>query len=193
VVRDAELNEQCSRLITLIRDGEEDRLAELYDLTLGKTYALAVQITGNGADAEEVVAETYIQAWRQAARYDGTRGSPLAWLLRICRSRAIDHLRRREAADPHPDPEQLRSVHTGDDGAPNESALVGLIDEERHAEVRDAIAQLPATSRELLSLAFFRDFTHEEIAGITQLPLGTVKSRLRRAVIALRSVLTPTT
>ena len=186
--RDGEMNARCHRLIERMCHADDEGLAEFYDLTLGKTYGLALRITGSAADAEDVVAETYIQAWQQAARYDPDRGAPLGWLLEMCRSRAIDHLRRRDPAFLHPSPELLRNT-LKDSHIVTDVVLLDLIERDRHKDLFAALAQLPPLSRELLGLAFFGGYTHKEIAGITQLPLGTVKSHVRRALIAMRATL----
>jgi RNA polymerase sigma factor (sigma-70 family) len=185
------LNERCRTLLVRIRQRDEAALAEFYDVTLGKSYGLAMRITGNAADAEDAVAETYIQVWADADRYDESRGRPLAWLLNMCRSRALDCLRRRDCAVTHPEPDMLRreidaSVmpHSGE---PLPEILASL----ESADLHRAMAELPATSRQLLGFAFFRGMTHREIVNVTGLPLGTVKSHLRRAIEALRTALDP--
>lgn len=180
------LNELCVELLDQIRAGDEGALSIFYEKTLGKSYALAMQITASPVDAEDAVAETYIQVWRDAARYDEKRGRPLAWLLNICRSRAIDTLRRRGRAIVHPDPELLRSA---DEVAADDEAadpLLEMLNARDYAVLKEALAALPSLSRQLLGFAFFRDMTHQEIADATQLPLGTVKSHLRRALQKLR-------
>lgn len=171
--------------IEQIADHDERALAELYDATSARVYGLVVRIVRRPAWAEEVVEDTYFQVWRQAVRFDAGRGRALAWLLGMARSRAIDMLRR-EARFRH-------ETLDGDD-APQCQATARPADElldaaQGHAELHRALLGLSAQSRQLLALAFFRGLSHEEITTQTALPLGTVKSQIRRALIALRAAL----
>ena len=133
--------------------------------------------------AEDVAAETYLQVWRDASRYEPARGKVLAWLLTICRSRAIDSIRRRDEAQTSPDPDQLRSEESGSAEDPQDMLLLA----ERDSALHLALAELNAFQRQLLSLAFFRGLTHEEIAAHTRLPLGSVKTHIRKALRHLRT------
>ena len=163
--------------------GNERALAELYDETAGKTYGLAVRITGNRAMAEEVVADTYYQAWRRASSYESQRAAPLTWLLIICRSRALDALRARDPAVLHESPHDLVSP---DDTPQDRDVLDLLATLETHSTVRVAVSHLSALDRQLIGLAFFRGMSHQEIADFVSMPLGTVKSHIRRALESLR-------
>ncbi len=165
---------------------EEDALSRLYDAMAGRIYGLALRITRNVQTAEEVVEDTFWQVWRQAPRFDPERGSAAGWMLNMTRSRALDALRRAdtvqcdaEAGEHEPDlaegPEDLFAANEA--GQQLESALAGL-------------EPLP---RQLVALAFFRGLSHEEIAVHTGLPLGTVKSHIRRALGRLRETLLPGT
>lgn len=176
---------KCDDCLRAMARGEEQALAEFYELTLGQSYALALRIVRDRDAAEDVVAETYLQAWRDAARFDPARGNPLAWLLTICRSRALDYLRRLEPVSYHAEPETLpgAAIAMVDD---TEDLVASLQDGTR---VRAAVATLPEVQRQLLALAFFRGLSHLEIAAQTGLPLGTVKSHLRKAQEALRVLL----
>ena len=119
-----------------------------------------------------------------AARYDAARGAALAWLLTICRSRALDRLRARDPAQTHDDPHSLLSSDDAgfDDGDPQD--LVAAM--ESRAALGVTLSKLAPAQRQMLGLAFFRGLTHEEIAAHTALPLGTVKNQIRRALAALR-------
>ena len=176
---------QLALWIEAIVDQDERALAALYDATFTRVFGLVQRIVRNAAMAEEVVEDAYFQVWRQAVRFDGTRGKPLTWLLGIARSRAIDSLRhearfRCEALDDECSPEVASSAPTVDE----------LLDLARHRdELHQALLQLGAQPRQLVSLAFLRGLSHEEIAEQTQLPLGTVKSQIRRALQSLRRIL----
>ncbi len=165
--------------------GDEAGMGLLYDGTLGHVYGLALRVTRDEDAAEDVVAETYLQVWQQAGRYDVERGTPLAWLLNMTRSRALDYLRRRGTVmtvDDNYSGTALEELTSDDDPL---SLVMAL---QRDATVRAAIATLSPIAQRLLSLAFFRGLSHGEIAELTGLPLGTVKSHLRRAQDSLRQL-----
>lgn len=177
-------NEALAKLIARIVQRDRAALAELYDASASRAYALALRIAGDQPNAEEVVSDTYYQIWTQAERYDAQRGRVLAWIMTICRSRALDNLRRRDVAEQHPDPDLLRN-----DLASEEGPLDLLLSIERSSAVHCALAALDARDRLLLSLAFFKGLSHQEIAEQTDMPLGTVKSIIRRSMVSLRSML----
>jgi RNA polymerase sigma factor (sigma-70 family) len=175
-------------LVSLLRGvkaGEQRALERFYRLTIGRVFGLALRIVRCRATAEEVAEDVYVQVWHSAATYDAQRGSPLGWLLTICRSRALDSLRRADKAIVDPDPtERLDAVA---------QLVPGLQDllqaTQEHAALHAALARLRPEQRQCLALAFFRGLTHAEIAAEADLPLGTIKSRIRRALVALREEL----
>jgi RNA polymerase sigma-70 factor (ECF subfamily) len=171
-------------LVEAMREGKESALEALYDATVSKLYGLASVIVRRGEDAEDVVCATYAHAWANASRYDQRRSSVLGWLLMLCRSRALDVLRQRRAQNA-----LLEHVaqETGAEVSPGPDELLGLVHHE--SRVRAALEALSPERRELIALAFLRDLTHAEIADRTGLPLGTVKSHLRRALLQLREQL----
>ena len=178
------LNAAAREWIARMACGEESGMGLLYDGTLGHVHGLALRVTRDQDAAEDVVAETYLQAWQQAGRYDAERGTPLAWLLNMTRSRALDFLRRRGAVmnvDEAPSGVALEQAMTTADPL---SLVMALQRDER---LHIAIASLSPVAQRLLGLAFFRGLSHGEIAALTGLPLGTVKSHLRRAQDSLRS------
>lgn len=164
---------------------DERALERLYDLTFGRVYAVALRILRNAETAEEVVEDTYWQAWREASRYDPARGRALTWLLTICRSRALDALRRREPAEVTGDIESLQSDVAAEKTDPYE-----LLDAfQRSSAIHAAIGKLKPQVRQLVALAFFRGLTHQEIADACDMPLGTVKTTLFRACRQLQDCL----
>lgn len=175
----------CRALLTRMAQRDEDALAAFYDATVNRVYALALRISGQRAAAEEVVSDVYMQIWEQAHRYDATRGRVLAWVLTICRSRALDLLRRRDDAVLHPDPDELRA----DAVCHQSNPLSLLLTLESHSIVHEAIKELNPTQQHLLSLAFFRDLSHQEIATQTGMPLGSVKTVLRKAMATMKDML----
>ncbi|MGH8525564.1 MAG: RNA polymerase sigma factor [Gammaproteobacteria bacterium] len=160
-------------LISGIAGKEEAALSALYDATAGRVFALALRITGQRNDAEEVTEDVYLQVWQRAGAYDPKRGKIMTWLYTICRSRAIDSLRRRNPVSPE------MPFEEADSAAGPLDALCGL---EEHSLVRAALEALSVNERQMLVLSFFKGFSHQEIAGYTATPLGTVKTVLRQAM-----------
>jgi RNA polymerase sigma factor (sigma-70 family) len=177
-------SEQFFNVIEGMIERDEQSLAELYDCTLAKVYGLALKITRRHDLAEEVVEDTYMQAWQEIAKFDDKRGPIIAWLMVICRSRAIDALRRLDHAESHADPEIL-----SDDVSKVCSPLDILLVLERESDIQIAMTGLNALQRQLLALAFFKGYTHEEIALQMHMPLGTVKSNIKRAQDKLKIAL----
>lgn len=172
-------------LIGLIAEGDEAALGRFYSLTLARVYGLALKITSRHDLAEDVCVETYWQCWREAARYDQLRGHPLAWLMTMTRSRALDALRRLDPAMQCPEPE----IFLQNEPTTTLSPVEHLFQREDAASLHQAMAQLTPIQRQLLALSFYRDLSHQEISDHTDLPLGTVKSHLKRAQDSLRRVL----
>ena len=168
--------------------GEDEALSELYDRHAGPIYSLALRILGDGAEAEDVVQEVFTQAWCQASCYNPARGAVGAWLLMLARSRAIDRLRARRAR-----PGVIlndRAAGQVADAGPLADAQV--VSSEQVSRVRAALDALPLLQRAAIELAFFEGLTHAEIAARLEQPLGTVKTRLRLAMLKLREALTGT-
>jgi len=172
-------------LLGRVGGGDEDAFAELYDATVGHVHGMALRILRETRSAEEVTEDAFFQVWREARRFDPARGRPLAWILTIARSRALDHLRRRDPAQSHPDPDSLLDAEPAAAGGPQD--LLAASRDSGH--VHQALAALDPVPRQMIALAFFRGYTHEEIAVHADLPIGTVKSHIRRALAALRGML----
>lgn len=172
-------------LITRLAGHDEAALGEFYDATHARVHGLALRITRQRQSAEDVTAEVFWQVWREAPRYDPARGTPLAWLLTIARSRALDTLRRADPAATDPEPENLLADAAAPDGDPADL----LAATERGHRLHAALATLDPLPRQLLALAFFSGRSHEEIAAQSALPLGTVKSLIRRALAVLKRAL----
>jgi RNA polymerase sigma-70 factor, ECF subfamily len=172
--------------ILAMRQGDERALEVLYEATVGKVYGLATAILRQAEDAEDVVCATYAQAWDNASSYDSRRASVLGWLLMMCRSRALDLLRKRRTSTEHASSAAFEYAR---EYAELPEDVLSLL--QRNTRVHSALASLPDDRRHLISLAFLRDLSHHEIAATTGMPLGTVKSHLRRALIQLREQLEP--
>lgn len=177
-------------LVARIAAGDQGALAELYDCTAAKLLGFALLIVKDQQDAEEVVCDVYLQLWRSSLRYDPTRGSVLAWMLAICRARAIDrHRYRRRRARSFGD---VAVSEAGARGAAEDGEPCDLLQQlEQGSAIRSALERLSPVRRQLLALAFFQGLSHEEISIETNLPVGTVKSHIRRALATLRVYLGP--
>jgi RNA polymerase sigma-70 factor (ECF subfamily) len=178
---DAEL----ARLLDAIRQRDQKALAAFYDLTVSRVYSIAFRIVRVTEMAEEVVSDVYMQAWRDAHRYDPSRGRVMGWLLIMARTRALDALRRDDEAFAHPEPYQLVDEPEMDGAGPLDLIAATRSGTALHAALRE----LPTVPRQLLALAFFKGLTHSEIVEATGLPLGTVKTHIRRALAALKDAL----
>jgi RNA polymerase sigma-70 factor (ECF subfamily) len=176
---------QLAAWLAAVVEQDERALAALYDATSARVFGLVQRIVRSAALAEEVVEDAYFQVWRQAARFDPARGKALTWLLAMARSRAIDALRR-EARFVH---EALQADGHAEPACP-QPAHDELLELAQHrADLHQALMLLGAQPRQLVSMSFFRGLSHEEIASQMELPLGTVKSQIRRALLTLREAL----
>lgn len=167
-----------------IVDRDQSAFSALYDAMLGRVYGLALRITRHVQLAEEVAEDTFWQIWRQAPRFDPVRGNAVAWIMTIARSRALDTLRRTDPTDCNDEQVELAAMESSGDNPPDLLAVL-----QKGDRLHAALAALDPIPRQLLALAFFRGLSHEEIAGHTNLPLGTVKSYIRCALISLRQIL----
>lgn len=175
-------------LVAGMQRGEEGALDALFDATVSRVFAVALRIVRRHDAAEDVVSDVYFQVWNDARRFDAERGSVMAWLLVIARSRALDALRRADPAASHADPYEaagageLQAAQCGD-------PLDILAAARSDAALHRALDTLKPAQRQLLALAFFRGYSHAEIASHARLPLGSVKTQIRCAMMALRKLL----
>ncbi len=175
------------RLVALLARssrGDEQAFAELYDLTASRVHGLARRVVRDPAQAEEVAQEAYLEIWRQSARFDAARGSALAWMLTIVHRRAVDRVRSAESAQER----DQRYAAVGD------GPEYDVVDEEvttrmESARVRRALDSLTEVQREAVTLAYYGGYTHREVADLLDVPLGTVKTRMRDGLIRLRDAL----
>lgn len=177
-------------LLQLIAKGDETKLGEIYDLTVSRVYGVAYAISENEADAEEIVCDVFAKIWHCANQYDPERGKAISWILMICRSRALDCLRRhsthREKLD-HVKESTSPDLFTAEGEEANPEKLLNLLQE--NSGVKKAMQTLTPLQQEFIFLGFFKGYTHSEMAQLHEMPLGTVKSNVRRAIAALREKL----
>lgn len=163
---------------------EEAAMAELYDRYAALMLAVVRRILGPAGDAEEVLQESFLQAWIQADRFDPGRSSVTTWLVLIARSRALDRLRSRRSRE-------RTAENAGAEAPPHESSAAEshVLHAERRQRVRDALVELPPEQRQVLELAFYEGLSQSEIATRTGAPLGTVKTRALLGMKKLRQAL----
>lgn len=179
------LNLRLQELLVKVADKNKPAFEQFYDDTIKLCFSQAFRITKKQDIAEEVVSNVYMQVWRQAASYDGSRSAVMTWLMMLCRSRALDALRQ------HKNRQIKESVDIDTTAEPftDETPQDILHVVQQNSFLHNAIAQLKPQQRQLLSLAYFRGLTHDEIANHTKIPLGTVKTQIRRAIILLRKLM----
>lgn len=161
-----------------LRDGDEKALRTVYDRHGAAVLYLAQRLLGNRADAEDVTQVTFVAAWTGRDGFDPQRGTMLGWLLGIARRKAVDRIRSSAR-----DQRTAETVQAQPSVPPVEESPERIVD---RLLVADELERLPGEQRRTLELAFFDDLTHPQIAEATGLPLGTVKSHLRRGMANLR-------
>src|SRR3954465_2025937 len=166
-------------MIAGVRAGRESAMTQLYDRYSAIVYSVALRVLGDTGAAEDVVQEIFLQLWRKPESFDASRGSLAAWLAVIARHRAIDALRKRK---PETD---IAEVGIALDLDLEEEAGRKIAIE----KVRNSLASMPPEQRKAIDLAFFEGLTHSEVAARTGEPLGTVKTRIRSALITLRKTM----
>lgn len=166
-------------LLSSIRSRSAEAMAEIYDRFSSVVYSVSLRILREPSAAEDVLQEVFIQLWRNPDSYVSNRGSLCAWLAVVARNRSIDALRRRKPEDSAEDVVLVSKVNYAD-LAERECMM---------AKVRSAMLALPVEQRHLVERAFFAGQTHTEIAEATGEPLGTVKTRIRSALLSLRKAL----
>jgi RNA polymerase sigma-70 factor (ECF subfamily) len=185
----AALTDSLGSLMTAVAAGDRAAFRALYDATSARVLGLALQVLRDRAAAEEALVDVYAQVWRQASRYDPEKGSVLTWIATIARTRAVDVRRcRSRAAGREASVDEVRLEAVRDTGPDPSDASA---DVERARLVRGALAALPREQRRALEAAFFGGLSHSEIADALGQPLGTVKTRIRSGLAALRRALAP--
>ena len=172
-----------ARLLAELAAGHSGALAELYRRRAGALLRLLERILGDVREAEEVLQDTFVQLWKRAGRYDAAKAGPLTWMIMVARGLALDRLRQRSRRQSGL--ERFRAASDAD-RVQEENAYTRLSNQESALRVGRALGSLPAEQRTAIELAFYRGCTQEEIARTTGEPLGTIKARIRRGMLALR-------
>jgi RNA polymerase sigma-70 factor (ECF subfamily) len=165
--------------------GDHAALSSLYDQTSSLVYGVALRVLSNPEDAEEVTIDVYSQVWRTAAQFEAARGSVMAWLVMLARSRAIDRTRSRATRMRVEAPIADTACFAAQDAGPDRVTEAG----QRRSRVRAAMDRLSADQRRVVELAFFSGLSHSELADHLGVPLGTVKTRIRASMVKLRESL----
>ena len=174
-------------LIEHIVHGDQQALVDLYDATSAYVYGLAVRIVQDQAAAEDVTIEVYTQIHQQASHYDASRGTPSAWLLMVTRSRALDRWRRESVRQQREEPLEVAASTPSAAATPEEWSA----ERDMQRAVQSALALLRPEQRQVIEIAYYEGLSHSEIAIRLGQPLGTVKTRIRTAMMALRDMLYP--
>lgn len=177
-----ERDRTLTAIVARMANKDESALSELFDITVKRLHSFALRIVRDEGLAEEVTEDALFQAWREANRFDVARGKVITWLLTICRSRALDALRRADIAECVEDPDEFRAQEASLMAEPEQ--LISQF--ETSSAVHTALLTLPPKERQAVSLAFFRGLTHQEIADHWEMPLGSVKTLMHRAFAQLR-------
>jgi len=168
-----------AEIIARIYTGDEGAMAMLYDRYSPVVYAVALRVLSDRNTAEDILQDVFVQLWRNPQSFNASRGSLATWLAVIARNRAIDQLRRK-----HPEVELSETLISVDPDLENTAERKQAIE-----KVRAVLASMPTEQRSALEMAFFEGLTHVEIAGKTGQPLGTVKTRIRSGLLAVRKAL----
>jgi RNA polymerase sigma-70 factor (ECF subfamily) len=183
-----ERQEVDAQLVRRIAQGDKTAMAELYDRFSRPLYATALRVVSDPSEAQDIVHDVFITMWEKAATFQTTRGSAFAWALTLTRNRAIDRVRMRRRRS-----ELLSAAAPADLGYDEASTGAATTDSAAQGDdaraIRAAVATLPPDQKRALELAFFSGLTQQQIAEKLSEPLGTVKARIRRALLKLRDSL----
>lgn len=177
-------NRSQVQLLAAMARGEKQALAALYDQLSGPLYSLAYRMLSDPTEAQDLIQDIFLQAWRTASSYDARRGTVFSWLATLTRNRAIDRIRmrRRRAkllSEAAPDLQPAGGENSGE----------SLWRHEKAAAIRAALGGLAPDQQQAIELAYFSGLTQQEIAARLQEPLGTIKARIRRGLLKLKDLL----
>jgi RNA polymerase sigma-70 factor (ECF subfamily) len=186
--RDSLIDEAAIRqkqlLPLMMATGDCKAFSKLYDLTIDRVYAVVVRIVGDPSDAEEVVCDVYFHIWSKSSQYQPARGDVLAWMTVIARSRALDAVRRRNRIRQQEAAFRDEMLFSGTEIVRDGQYLTSLV--EGNVRLQETLGKLPLLQQQLLELNYILGMSHSEIATQLSMPLGTVKSHLRRTMSRVR-------
>jgi RNA polymerase sigma-70 factor (ECF subfamily) len=178
---------RLAELVALSARGQEHAFAELYDLTAARIHGVALQVLRSADHAAEVTQEVFVEVWRQAARYSPEKGSVLAWMTTMAHRRAVDRVR--SVSSEVARDERYAAATAGRAVDDVWAGVEQRLDAER---VRKGMASLTPIQREAITLAYFGGYSQSQVAQLLDLPLGTVKTRIRDGLNGLRFALAAT-
>jgi RNA polymerase sigma-70 factor (ECF subfamily) len=164
--------------------GDEAAFAQLYDATSARAYGLAVRVVRDPSQAEEVTQEAFLEIWKTASRFDSGRGSAVSWVLTLVHRKAVDRVRSAEAST-----RRDTTYHQGSQAVEHDSTAEAAHASMEARRVRQAMGSLTEVQRQALELAYFKGYTHTEVATMLDLPVGTAKTRIRDGLIRLRDTM----
>ena len=172
-------------LLARVVKGDQQAFSQLYDHSSTLLFTLAVRILGNHEEASDLLQDVYLEVWRKVSRYDVGRGTPIAWLITLTKSRAIDRLRAR-AARGYRGTNSLEAGTASQLADPGPNSLETQADQELRLVVGAAMVGLPQAQQQAIELAYYEGLSHAEIAERLNQPLGTVKTRIKLGMSKLR-------
>ncbi len=173
-----------AQLLRLSGRGDEDAFAQLYDATSARAFGLAVRVVRDPSQAEEVTQEAFLEIWKTASRFDAGKGSAVSWILTLVHRKAVDRVRSAEAST-----RRDTTYHQGSQAVDHDSTAEAAQASMEARRVRQAMESLTQVQREALELAYFKGYTHTEVAKMLDLPVGTAKTRIRDGLIRLRDTM----
>ena len=178
-----------SKLLARVAKGEQQALSQLYDLSSTLLYSMALRILGNSGEAAELLQEIYLDVWKKVSRYDAGHGTPIAWLVTLTRSRAIDRLRTRDTPPKQQKAQPLGVSTTGSITNPHLTPFDAQADQELRGLVKHALASLPQGQQQAIELAYYHGLSHTHLSTALNQPAGTVKTRIKLGMSKLRESL----
>jgi RNA polymerase sigma-70 factor, ECF subfamily len=175
-------------LLARVAKGDQQAYSQLYDHSSTLLFTLAVRILGNHEEAADLLQDVYLEVWRKVSRYDVGRGTPIAWLVTLTKSRAIDRLRARTPRG-HRVTSPLEVAPAAQAADPGPSSFETQADQELRIAVAAAVAGLPQAQQHAIELAYYEGLSHHEIAERLNQPLGTVKTRIKLGMSKLKDSL----
>lgn len=177
------------KLLTRVAKGDPQAFGQLYDQSSTLLFTLACRILSDREEAAELLQEVYLEVWRKIAKYDPGRGTPIAWLVTLTRSRAIDRLRSRASRGQQVTVDSLEHPLVSHTPDVSQNPYEAQEDSELRQMMAKAILDLPVPQQQAIEMAFYQGLTHTEIAAKLNQPLGTVKTRIKLAMTKLRASL----
>ena len=172
------------QLMVRVQQGHQAAFSALYDLYVNRVYGMALQKLTNPAEAEDVTHDVFVSLWQRSSTFQPAKGSLSSWLLTVAHNRIVDTLRRRRSAGEAQEA-IIRDPTAASGVAPEDTAAIAEQNEEGR-QVRQALETLPDDQREVITLSYYEGYSQSEISQRLQVPLGTVKSRMRLAMNKLR-------